>query len=425
LKKINPDIKSGCLNEEPDKRELPDEIIQATCAGYANFGVPGTKISAMVPERGKNEFITVGMVNNIQRKWLAHYQIYQDVNAAKNVFNSMDSKQVFGGVVHSIEGIDVASYYVFLEFLHSKDPQGKESKTVSEIIEQKLIPEKTIPEDLLKPGPSGVVTGGNISGTVLDQITGKPLTDASNGSIDLSVGWHKFVYRQQEREGGQASRAAFKAPGDTAYRWFSTSELEIRISRDHGVESGMLLINKKNIWSNFPQNHEEMVKCVDLDSIEESGWYGKRIVGIVNQDENIHGNDDYYTSYYEGYFYVKTAGTWYFSTDGDDASEICIDDQVIAYWYSGHGTANRWEHKMQINIYRYGTDEWIAGTCGNADGSYTVENLPSGRFSIEAVSPGYTIEWYDGTSDSSKAKPVVVGPSSNTGNIDFSLMKLR
>ena len=150
LKNINFNIESGCLNEESDKRELPDEIICATCSGFANHGEPGRREGDTIPEKGKNEYITVGTCNNIQRKWLAHYQIYQNITAAENIFNSMDHGQVFGGVVHSnIQNAE--SYYLFLEFLHSKDPQGIKSKTVSKIIEQELIPEKTIPDYLLKP----------------------------------------------------------------------------------------------------------------------------------------------------------------------------------------------------------------------------------------------------------------------------------
>ncbi|MFC2004948.1 carboxypeptidase regulatory-like domain-containing protein [Chloroflexota bacterium] len=265
--------------------------------------------------------------------------------------------------------------------------------------------------------------GGSISGTVLDQDTGEPLDDASSGSINLTAGWHKFVYRQQEREGGQASRAAFKAPGDADWRWFSTSELEMRISPDSGAASGILLINKKSTWDDHPENHSEMVACVDSDSANESGWYGSSVVDIVNHDENIHGNDDYYTSYYEGYFYVETAGLWYFSTDSDDASEIVIDEQVVAYWYSGHGMANRWEHKLDITVHYYDTRENVTSTRGNADGSYTFKNLASGSYIVQARAPGYVKEWYAGASSSDEATPVSVTAPDDTPNINFTLQQ--
>lgn len=158
LKKINPEIKSGCCNDEPDKGGMPDEIMFDTCSGFANFGEPGTRLpDAANPEKGKNEYITIGTYKGIQRKWLAHYQItiQEGQMAAQSVFNSMDSG-VYGAVTHSIQE-QAEPYYSFLEFLHSKDPTGELSRTVTEIIEQGLLPERQIPDELLLSGlmPSG------------------------------------------------------------------------------------------------------------------------------------------------------------------------------------------------------------------------------------------------------------------------------
>ena len=89
---------------------------------------------------------------------------------------------------------------------------------------------------------------------------------------------------------------------------------------------------------------------MEQDSTAETGWYGASIVAKVYQDENIHGNDDHYTSYYEAFFYVDTAGIWQFATDSDDASEIEIDGQVVASWYGGHVVSGGWSHSGSINL---------------------------------------------------------------------------
>jgi len=189
--------------------------------------------------------------------------------------------------------------------------------------------------------------GGIISGRVLDQNTGSPVEDQSVGNIELNVGWHKFVYRQTEGDSGQASRAAFKAPGDGDWRIFSTEELNIRTEPD-GAQTGILLVNKRNTCTyQWPNTHARLVQCVDTEASSEGGWYGESIVNRVYHDENIHGNSDFYTSYYEAYFYADTAGTWHFSTDSDDASEIEINGDVVAAWYGGHGTVDRWENKYR------------------------------------------------------------------------------
>ncbi|MBI5871808.1 hypothetical protein HZB88_01860 [archaeon] len=143
LKKINPEIKSGCVDDEEDKNEMPNEIIYDTCSGFANFGEIGERLNDIPAEKGKNEFIMVGNWKGIQRKWLAHYQLYHDVNAGEEIFSSMSSG-VYGVVVHSNPD-QAEKLYEYLEFLHSKDPNAEKSRTLTEIIEQGLLPEKQLP----------------------------------------------------------------------------------------------------------------------------------------------------------------------------------------------------------------------------------------------------------------------------------------
>ncbi len=151
LKMINPDIHSGCMNDEEDKNCLPDEIIYDTCSGFANFGEVIRLGDAFDPKKGINEFVLVGKVNGIERKWLAHYQITtrQREKLAENIFNSLDSG-VYGVVTHSVES-QAECFYKFLDFLHSKDETGKYSKTLSQIIDEKILPEREIPDELLNP----------------------------------------------------------------------------------------------------------------------------------------------------------------------------------------------------------------------------------------------------------------------------------
>lgn len=147
LKKINPNIKSGCVNDEPDKNEMPDGIIYDTCSGYANRGEVGRRGAVMNPEEmGKNEYVSVGVWKNITRKWLTHFQITtaEREGKAEKLFLTLNSSQVYGAVTHSVMGEQEAQFYEFLEFLHSKDPNAEKSRTVAEIIEQKLLPEKNL-----------------------------------------------------------------------------------------------------------------------------------------------------------------------------------------------------------------------------------------------------------------------------------------
>ena len=88
-----------------------------------------------------------------------------------------------------------------------------------------------------------------------------------------------------------------------------------------------------------------------------------------------------------------------------DFSEIVIDDQLVAYWYGGHGDMGRWEHKYSVTLYRYDNGEWIDNTQGSADGSYVFEGLPSGTYRVEANAPGYFTEFYQESADWDHATP--------------------
>lgn len=147
LRQLDPDVKSGCLNEEPDKREMPDQILYGTGSGLANHGTPGVREGDNVPEKGVNEFVTVGTVNGIERRWLAHYQIYQDEPAAERVIASM-SAGAFGGVVHSVEQ-QAQALYALMEYLHERDPRGANSRTLTGFLEGGLLGEQRVADGVI------------------------------------------------------------------------------------------------------------------------------------------------------------------------------------------------------------------------------------------------------------------------------------
>ena len=143
LRKIEPTLQCGCMNDEFDKLELPDGIIFDTCSGFANFGPVGRPLEDGIDqEKGRNEYVSVGQFGSVKRRWLAHYQIttHERQQAAQGVFRAM-SNGVYGVVTHSIQS-QAVPYYEFLDFLHTEDPAGQRSRTVSAVIRANLVPEK-------------------------------------------------------------------------------------------------------------------------------------------------------------------------------------------------------------------------------------------------------------------------------------------
>jgi hypothetical protein len=152
IRQIDPSINSGCVNEETDKKEMPDSIIYGTCSGFSNhLGVGIREDDGSKSEKGINQYVTVGTYNNIERKWLAHAQITSSEKQAKAqaVMDGMQNNEVYGAVVHSLDR-EYDAFIAFIEFLHQNDPNGKKSRTVTSVIKEKLLPEKTIESSLLE-----------------------------------------------------------------------------------------------------------------------------------------------------------------------------------------------------------------------------------------------------------------------------------
>jgi hypothetical protein len=151
LASLDSNILSGCMNDEPDMRALPTSIVYDTCLGYANHGDDwAAESDAMAPEKGINEFVIVGDWDGVQRSWLAHYQITKPERTAlaKSTFDGLLSG-VYGVVLHSSTQ-EESQLYDYLSFLNERDPSGSRSRTVREVVEGGVLPEREIPAALLE-----------------------------------------------------------------------------------------------------------------------------------------------------------------------------------------------------------------------------------------------------------------------------------
>lgn len=139
LELLNPEMKTGCVNDETDKQAMPDDIIYDTCSGFANFGRFGQFLDDADPTKGVNDYISVGSFNGIERQWLAHSQIttLSRAVAVQDVFLSM-GYGVYGTVNHS-SAEEEEGFMLYLDFLHEQDPRGINSRTVSTVIESSIL----------------------------------------------------------------------------------------------------------------------------------------------------------------------------------------------------------------------------------------------------------------------------------------------
>lgn len=221
LKTLNHAIKSGCLNDEYDKKCLPDAIVYDTGSGFANFGKPGTRQNDGDPEKGKNEFITTGKVRGIERKWLCHFQTttVERQHEAQSVFSSMKSG-VYGSVNHSSPREEQA-FNAWIDYLHSHDPQGKRSRTLTEVIEAKVLPEVSLSEEVLtqkggmrperadSAGKGGIRKGRADSrdNSRMRPERAQSAERATSAELRETVGQLKKLIEEKRAEGADISRA--------------------------------------------------------------------------------------------------------------------------------------------------------------------------------------------------------------------------
>lgn len=171
-----------------------------------------------------------------------------------------------------------------------------------------------------------------------------------SGTVRLEKGWHHVIYRMVEKTGDQFSKVVFYAPDTKGWYPFSTRYLTLKT---YPLQDGILLINQKNTRHEHPQNHDELLSCVEIEAEANIDYFGWRVVDAIEHAENIHGLDHDYTSRYEGYFEVteETAGEWQFAVNSGSSSELEINGQIVSSWYGDHNpSASDMSHSGTITL---------------------------------------------------------------------------
>lgn len=78
--------------------------------------------------------------------------------------------------------------------------------------------------------------------------------------------------------------------------------------------------------------------------------YDSGQVSEINGSGNPYGSDENYLTIFEGTLQITDAGTYEFAIDGDDALELIIDGQVVAYWLGGHGRCSCYTYTGSIYL---------------------------------------------------------------------------
>lgn len=140
------EINLGIANEQFNKTvSMPDELIYSGGSGFVNNAEPGrweeddTELT-----KGINEYISKGLVNGIERKWITHYTVTEKhyEKDAEELFDTLDPHVVFVAVTHDFN--DFEAFKAYIDFLHSRDPDASRNLTVKQVMESGILPEKEI-----------------------------------------------------------------------------------------------------------------------------------------------------------------------------------------------------------------------------------------------------------------------------------------
>ncbi len=136
-------LNSGCSGAKFDLNDLPDKVLYDTSGPWQNHDALGVIQDDIEPQRGVNNYVISGLRHNIKHHWISH-AIHSPNGLDQNlvVFNQMPSG-VYGMVFHSLFGpySEYSTFTQYIAFLHKLDPQGNKSITLTNIINQRILPE--------------------------------------------------------------------------------------------------------------------------------------------------------------------------------------------------------------------------------------------------------------------------------------------
>lgn len=134
LGRLEPGIRSGCLTGGADKKFMA--------------AAPVHEICARPEDKGKNEFLSVAGGAEIGKKRLSSFNPGDKtaISAAKKEYFELQLGVY--GVSFKSSPSEFGAFYSWLSFLRREDPQGLRSRTVSAVVDGKLLVEKEA-----KPAP--------------------------------------------------------------------------------------------------------------------------------------------------------------------------------------------------------------------------------------------------------------------------------
>ena len=140
LRALNPAIKAGCMVDRADKKFLAAAPAHETCLPPAN-NLKTQSGRGDAGFDGVNDFLAPAPGRGEGKKRLSCSRPFDraGMDAAKKAFDGM-AAGAYGAAFNS-SASEFGAFFAWLKFLKSRDPQGTFSRTVSGVVEGKLLPD--------------------------------------------------------------------------------------------------------------------------------------------------------------------------------------------------------------------------------------------------------------------------------------------
>lgn len=156
------------------------------------------------------------------------------------------------------------------------------------------------------------------------------------------------------------------------------------------------LFNTTSLFASkgHPTNRTDFLAFFDESKVTKIGETFAQDIYTADPNAPMFGSlTDYFSAEYSGKIYAPVSGTYWFATDSDDASEVVVDNNVVASYYGGRGVSSTWDIKGSIYlsagwhdfIYRF--EEGVGGKAARAGwmppGQKAFTAIPASTFGNE------------------------------------------
>lgn len=219
-------------------------------------------------------------------------------------------------------------------------------------------------------------------------------------NLKASDGWVKSqtVFQADQDRDGSIYLFGHYGTAGTTIDYDNITVEEFDSNPENGGPQGLKvkLFNTTSLFASkgHPTNRTDFLAFFDESKVTKIGETFAQDIYTADPNAPMFGSlTDYFSAEYSGKIYAPVSGTYWFATDSDDASEVVVDNNVVASYYGGRGVSSTWDIKGSIYLsagwhdFVYRFEEGVGGKAARAGwmppGQKAFTAIPASTFGNE------------------------------------------